>query len=83
MVESRERDSRQSAIVPSLARRVLLVDAFTISSLLGHSNIRTTQRYVRATERSKREAVQAAILNLSGHNLATRVNAKTQNQVVA
>jgi len=36
-------------------------DAFTIASLMGHSNVRTTQRYVRATERNKREAVQAAI----------------------
>ena len=58
-------------------------DAFTIASLLGHNNVRTTQRYVRATERNKREAVQAAMLNEAGHNSATRVNAKTQIQVVA
>lgn len=25
-------------------------DAFTIAALMGHSNVRTTQRYVRATE---------------------------------
>jgi integrase len=58
-------------------------DAFTIAALLGHSNVRTTQRYVRATERNKREAVQAAVLGAPGHNLATRVNAITQNQAVA
>jgi len=58
-------------------------DAFTIAALLGHSNVRTTQRYVRATERNKREAVQAAMLDFNGHNLATRVNARTQNQAVA
>ena len=46
-------------------------DAFTIAALLGHSNVRTTQRYVRATERNKREAVQAAVLCAPGHNLAT------------
>src|SRR5215218_3437467 len=50
-------------------------DAFTIMALMGHSNVRTTQRYVRATERNKREAVQAAMLSSRGHNLATRVNA--------
>src|SRR5829696_1758444 len=49
------------------------VGAFTIAALLGHSNVRTTQRYVRATERNKREAVQAAMLSSRGHNLATRV----------
>src|SRR5690242_20627788 len=43
-------------------------DAFTIAALMGHSNVRTTQRYVRATERNKREAVQAAMLNSRGHN---------------
>jgi len=58
-------------------------DAFTIAALLGHSNVRTTQRYVRATERNKREAVNAAVLNPSGHNLATKVNAIAQNQAVA
>jgi integrase len=58
-------------------------DAFTIAALLGHSNVRTTQRYVRATERNKREAVQAAMLRPAGHNLATRVNALPQNQAVA
>ena len=45
---------------------------FTIAALMGHSNVRTTQRYVRATERNKREAVQAAMLSSRGHNLATR-----------
>ena len=58
-------------------------DAFTIAALMGHNNVRTTQRYVRATERNKREAVQAAMLNPSGHNLATRVNAIPQNRAVA
>ena len=58
-------------------------DAFTIAALLGHSNVRTTQRYVRATERNKREAVQAAMLRSGGHNLATRVNAMTQKRAVA
>jgi integrase len=58
-------------------------DAFTIAALMGHANVRTTQRYVRATERNKREAVQAAMLSLRGHNLATRVNAITQNHAVA
>jgi len=58
-------------------------DAFTIMALMGHSNVRTTQRYVRATERNKREAVQAAMLSWRGHNLATRVNAITQNHAVA
>jgi hypothetical protein len=43
----------------------------------------TTQRYVRATERNKREAVQAAMLNSRGHNLATRVNAIVQTSAVA
>jgi integrase len=58
-------------------------DAFTIASLMGHSNVRTTQRYVRATDRNKREAVQAAMLNLAGHKFATRVNAITQTHAVA
>jgi integrase len=44
-------------------------DAFTIAQLMGHSDVRTTQRYVRATELNKRAAVEAALL---GHNLATR-----------
>jgi hypothetical protein len=44
-------------------------DAFTIASLMGHSDVTTTQRYVRATELSKRAAVQAALL---GHNLVHR-----------
>jgi len=43
-------------------------DAFTIAALLGHNNVRTTRRYVRATERNKREAVHAAMLNEAGHN---------------
>lgn len=58
-------------------------DAFTIASLLGHNNVRTTQRYIRATEHNKREAVQAAMLMLSGYKLATRVNANAQAQAVA
>ena len=60
-----------------------IVDAFTIAALMGHNNVRTTQRYVRATERNKREAVQATLLNSSGHNLATRVNANPRDQAVA
>lgn len=58
-------------------------DAFTIAALLGHSNVRTTQRYARATERNKREAVEAAMLRLTGHNLATRLTSITQTQAVA
>jgi integrase len=42
-------------------------DAFTIAALMGHTNVKTTQRYVRATELNKRAAVQAALLC---HNLA-------------
>jgi len=34
-------------------------DAFTIAALMGHSQIQTTARYVRATELNKREAVEA------------------------
>jgi len=37
-------------------------DAFTIAALMGHDRIETTRRYVRATERNKRAAVQAAML---------------------
>ena len=37
-------------------------DAFTNVALMGHSDIHTTARYVRATERMKREAVEAAML---------------------
>jgi integrase len=44
-------------------------DAFTIAQLMGHSDVRTTQRYVRATELNKRAVVEAALLD---HNLATR-----------
>jgi hypothetical protein len=36
---------------------------------MGHSDVRTTQRYVRATELNKRAAVEAALI---GHTLATR-----------
>jgi integrase len=57
-------------------------DAFTIAALMGHSNVRTTQRYVRATERNKREAVQA-VVTPSGHNSATRVNAMPQKPAAA
>jgi integrase len=44
-------------------------DAFTIAQLMGHSDVRTTQRYVRATELNKSAAVEAALL---GPNMATR-----------
>jgi integrase len=49
-------------------------DAFTIAALMGHSDIHTTARYVRATERNKREAVEAAMLESQKvvHKLATR-----------
>jgi hypothetical protein len=47
-------------------------DVFTIASLMGHSQIQTTARYVRATERNKREAVEAVMLaSESGHKLNT------------
>jgi integrase len=47
-------------------------DAFTIAALMGHSQIQTTARYVRATERNKRAAVEAVMLNSeSGHKLDT------------
>jgi integrase len=39
-------------------------DAFTIAELMGHSDIRTTRRYVRATVRNKRAAVEAVMLGL-------------------
>ena len=49
-------------------------DAFTIAALMGHSDIHTTARYVRATDRNKREAVEAAMLGSQKvvHKLATR-----------
>jgi hypothetical protein len=49
-------------------------DAFTIASLMGHSDTHTTARYVRATERNKREAVEAVMLGSQKivHKLATR-----------
>lgn len=49
-------------------------DAFTIATLMGHSDIHTTARYVRATGRNKRAAVEAAMLNSQKvvHKLATR-----------
>jgi integrase len=47
-------------------------DAFTIAALMGHSQIQTTQRYVRATERNKRAAVETVMLDSeSGHKLDT------------
>lgn len=58
-------------------------DAFTIAALMGHNNVRTTQRYVRATERNKREAVNAAMVTPAGHNLATKVNAIAHEHAVA
>ena len=47
-------------------------DAFTIAELMGHTDVRTTRRYVRATEWTKRQAVEAAILknNADVHKLA-------------
>jgi integrase len=58
-------------------------DAFTIASLMGHDRIETTRRYVRATERNKRAAVHAPMLGAAGHNLATRVNATSEDRAVA
>ncbi len=48
-------------------------DAFTIAALMGHSQIQTTARYVRATERNKRAAVESVMLDsqISGHKLDT------------
>jgi hypothetical protein len=47
-------------------------DAFTIAALMGHSQIQTTARYVRATERNKRAVVEAVMLNSEGgHKLDT------------
>jgi integrase len=49
-------------------------DAFTIAQLMGHSDIRMTARYVRATERNKRAAVEAVRLDfqVSRHNGVTK-----------
>ena len=49
-------------------------DAFTIAALMGHSDIHTKARYVGATERNKRAAVEAAMLSSKQvvHKLATR-----------
>ncbi|MDQ3649917.1 MAG: site-specific integrase [Acidobacteriota bacterium] len=49
-------------------------DAFTIADLMGHTDIRMTARYVRATERNKRAAVDAAMLRSQQvvHRLATK-----------
>ncbi len=48
-------------------------DAFTIAALMGHSDIHTTARYVRATDRNKRAAVEAAMSSKQVvHKLATR-----------
>lgn len=49
-------------------------DTFTIAQLMGHSDLRMTARYVRATERNKRAAVEAASLDfqLARHNGVTR-----------
>lgn len=51
----------------------LFVEHSPIADLMGHSDVRTTRRYVRATERNKREAVEAARLqnNADVHKLAT------------
>ncbi len=47
-------------------------DAFTIAALMGHTQIQTTARYVRATERNKRAAVEAVMLDSEGgHKLDT------------
>ena len=48
-------------------------DAFTIAALMGHSQIQTTARYVRATERNKRAAVESVTLDsqMTGHKYDT------------
>ena len=47
-------------------------DAFTIAALMGQSQIQTTARYVRATERNKRAAVEAVMLySDGGHRMDT------------
>ncbi len=38
-------------------------DAFTIAALMGHSQIQTTARFVRATDRFKRSAVESVMLD--------------------
>jgi integrase len=55
-------------------------DAFTIASLMGHDRIETTRRYVRATERNKRAAVQAAMLAGAVHKLAAKADLVVQQQ---
>ncbi len=49
-------------------------DAFTIAQLMGHSDIRMTARHVRGTERNKRAAVEAVLLDfqIACHNGVTR-----------
>ena len=48
-------------------------DAFTIAAWMGHSDIHTTARDVRATERNKREAVAVMLGSQKVvHKLATR-----------
>lgn len=69
--------SSPSMIMPASARPSALFEVRRSSLKLsknGKSSCRPSQRYVRATDRNKREAVQAAMLNAGGHNLATRVN---------
>lgn len=58
-------------------------DAFTIASLMGHDRIETTRRYVRATERNKRAAVQAAMLSADCHKFDTRASGVGLAQAVA
>jgi len=49
---------------------------------MGHSQIQTTARYVRATERNKRAAVEAVMLNSEGgHKLDN--NAKRPGSLAA
>ncbi|MDQ3651545.1 MAG: site-specific integrase [Acidobacteriota bacterium] len=58
-------------------------EAFTIASLMGHSDIQMTARYVRATDPNKRAAVDAARLSSTSnvHKLAT--NEKRQPLLTA
>jgi integrase len=59
-------------------------DAFTIAQLMGHSDIRMTARYVRATERNKRQAVEVVRLEnqLLRHSCVTKDEQPTYQSAV-
>jgi integrase len=52
-------------------------DAFTIAQLMGHRDLRMTARYVRATERNQREAVEAVRLDFQ---IARHIGVTRQEQ---